>query len=370
MDVSRKRPAHVVVLANIVAPYRVPTLRELAHGIDLTVLFSSAREPSREWSIDQRLPFAYEILGGSVMRVRNRSLYLNPRLLARLAAHRPSVMIVGGFSVPALYAWCYSIATGSGLVLMSEGTRQTERGLSRAGRLMRRLLIRRARACVGVSTQAAEWFEELGAPPNRCLVAPYALDVGDRPTHQFSTEGGRPARLLFVGQLIPRKGIRELVRAFARVSAAHDVKLTIVGSGPLEQELRSTIRHLGLDAAVELAGFVDQPNLPQVYAAHDLFVFPTLEDTFGVVLLEAMSAGVPVMASRLAGATRDFVTPGQNGWVLDSPSVPVLESALHHALEHRRDWAALGNAARRRMEEVTPARAASQLMRAVALAER
>lgn len=366
----RRGPPRVVVLTNIVAPYRIPTLRELALRTDLTVLFSAEVERDRHWSVERQLPFPYEIVAGPAVRAHGRAFYMSPGIIARLRARAPSVVIVGGFSFPTLYALGYCMATDASLILMSEGTKRTERHLGVPRLLLRRLLIRRARGFVGVSTAAVEWFEELGAPPERCVVAPYALDVGQRPTRGLAADDDAPARLLFVGQLIPRKGIRQLLLAFAALSRSHNVRLTILGTGTLEADLIATVRALGLDGLVDFGGFVDQPHLPEVYARHDLFVFPTLEDTFGVVLLEAMSAGIPVVASQLAGATRDFVADGRNGWVLDAPSVEGIHRALVRALDRRPDWPLLGLEARRTMKATTPTNVANELMRVISLASR
>ena len=75
----------------------------------------------------------------------------------------------------------------------------------------------------------------------------------------------------------------------------------VVGSGPEEAALRALTADLGLVEAVEFLGFVDQPGLPAVYEAADAFAFPTLDDPFGVVLLEAAASGLPLVASPFGG---------------------------------------------------------------------
>jgi glycogen(starch) synthase len=94
------------------------------------------------------------------------------------------------------------------------------------------------------------------------------------------------------------------------------VSLTIVGSGPQQGELEALARNLGV-RGIRFAGFVDQDELPAYYAAADVFAFPTLEDPFGIVLLEAAASGLALVASEHAGATLDIVKDGESGLMFD-----------------------------------------------------
>jgi glycosyltransferase involved in cell wall biosynthesis len=161
-----------------------------------------------------------------------------------------------------------------------------------------------------------------------------------------------------------------LIDAFAEVTTRYRASVTMVGHGPLESALRDAIASRGLQSVVAIRGFVDQPDLPQLYAEHDLFVFPTLEDTFGIVLLEAMAAGLPVIASCFAGATSDYVVPDVTGWVMDPSSSNQIASTLADALKDRRTWGRLGGEARRRVEHESPAHAADGFVEAVKIAGR
>ncbi len=101
-------------------------------------------------------------------------------------------------------------------------------------------------------------------------------------------------RLLFVGSLIPRKGLHLLLDVMAEMEDRYS--LTVVGTGGLEQKMKSFVRDRNLTSRVMFSGFVPRSNLPSIYATHDIFVFPSLRDTSGNVVLEAMSCGVPVIA--------------------------------------------------------------------------
>jgi glycosyltransferase involved in cell wall biosynthesis len=105
------------------------------------------------------------------------------------------------------------------------------------------------------------------------------------------------------------------------------VSLTIVGSGPQQGELEALARNLGV-RGIRFAGFVDQDELPAYYAAADVFAFPTLEDPFGIVLLEAAASGLALVASEHAGATLDIVKDGESGLMFDPPDEHALSELI------------------------------------------
>ncbi len=363
-------PRRVAIVTNIVAPYRIPMLRELGRLIELRVFYSAEKEPNRQWAVAHDLPFSNEIVGGRVIPLRGKYIYISPGLISRLAAFRPSAVVIAGFSVPALYALFYCALTGAKVIIMDEGTRHTERALGAFGRLSRWALVRAAKAYIAAGTLSTERFCELGAEPTHCVVVPCAsFDLAGYPRRDYSSASAVP-RILYVGQFIERKGVLQLIDAVDRVRTCRPVSLTIVGHGPLDETLRSLISGRRLAPCVTVRGFVDQTELPRLYAEHDLFAFPSLEEVFGVVLLEAMAAGLPAISSCFAGATPDFVEAGKTGWIMDPSSPDGIVGALDAALNARHAWPDLGAAARKRIEETSPQRAAREVVRALDIAER
>lgn len=141
--------------------------------------------------------------------------------------------------------------------------------------------------------------------------------------------------LLFVGQLRPRKGPRVLIQAMPLVLAAYPaVRLLIVGPdhGSLSA-LRELALELGVSHAVTFAGAVADSELPAYYAASDLFLFPSLTpiECLGLSFVQAMFAGVPVIATRLAGAS-EVIRQGQDGFLVDPGDVAGLAEATKYVL--------------------------------------
>jgi glycosyltransferase involved in cell wall biosynthesis len=117
------------------------------------------------------------------------------------------------------------------------------------------------------------------------------------------------------------------VSAFAAATAQRDdLELTIAGAGPLEAAVRRRCDDLGLDN-VSVIGFLQPHELPRIYASHDVFVLPSVDEPFGVVVLEAMASGLPVLLSRNVGCAEDLVTP-DTGLVVEAGDACDLERGI------------------------------------------
>ena len=116
--------------------------------------------------------------------------------------------------------------------------------------------------------------------------------------------------LLFVGRLSREKGLDMLLQAFILIQELRPgVRLLLLGRGPYEEALKAKQAKLGLKNLVIFAGAVPHEEVPGYYAAADLFVFPSTTETQGLVIIEAMAAGLPVVAVRAPGAV-DVLTEG------------------------------------------------------------
>jgi glycosyltransferase involved in cell wall biosynthesis len=112
---------------------------------------------------------------------------------------------------------------------------------------------------------------------------------------------GNERKILFVGNLHPNKGVHFLIRSFALVkSKINDVKLVIVGDGPLKHYLINLTKRLNLEKDVIFTGFVNDEELPKYYASCDIFTSASVLEGFGLIFLEAMALGKPIVAFNLA----------------------------------------------------------------------
>lgn len=153
--------------------------------------------------------------------------------------------------------------------------------------------------------------------------------------------------LLFVGDFY-RKGLMTVLSAMAKLATPH-VRLLVVGRGEVEA-FQARAGELGITAPIAFVGF--QPDVVPYFAAADAFVFPTRYEPFGMVITEAMAAGLPVVTTASAGAS-EVITPGVDGLVLEDPDdADALASALDGLLADPARRAEMGTAARETAKRV------------------
>jgi glycosyltransferase involved in cell wall biosynthesis len=324
----------VTFLTDIPTPYMLEVLEALARVVDLTVVFC-AHTGSRAmpWVRSGRYPFRHRMVGGLAIRsdVPDRAdYYLSPRILAALARSRPQAVISAGYSFPTAYAATYCRLRASPLIIYSDGTSWYERRLGRHQLLARAVLLRAASACVAKSKPAAERFLELGVAADRIFLAPHSSTMNRlwRVARERNYTRADRFTVLTAGRLVPHKGVDRLLLAAARLERGHPpIRLVVAGSGPESGPLRRLAGELELED-VRFCGFVDHGDMPRLYAEADVFAFPTFDDPFGIVLLEAAAAGLPLVASRHAGATRDLIGEQDAGVIVDPADIDGFAAAL------------------------------------------
>jgi 1,2-diacylglycerol 3-alpha-glucosyltransferase len=170
--------------------------------------------------------------------------------------------------------------------------------------------------------------------------------------------------LLYAGRLAKEKGLDFLLRAVARLDAGRPFRLCLVGGGPMERPLRAQAMSLGLGARVTFAGWVPHARMADYYAAADLFVFPSPTDAMGLVLVEAMSAGLPCVAIDRYGPS-EIVVDGLTGLVTPFDERP-FSSAIRRLLDDASLRERMSLLARARARDYEPEMMAARLVRVYA----
>lgn len=160
-----------------------------------------------------------------------------------------------------------------------------------------------------LSTHVKETYADFGFPADRIQVIPNISDKRFLVDHQ--SDFRPPYQLLYVGFLEKQKGVERLVPLISRLhNHGIDAEFTIVGGGTYKSKLERQIKARGLQSATDVTGHIAYESLPEIYATHDLFVYPgTWNEPFGRVFLEALAAGTPIVATDV-GATKEIVDNG------------------------------------------------------------
>jgi len=359
--------------SDVITPWLVRTIHRLRErGIEVEVLAPSYRGLGDQTVEGVRVhrfryaPAAIEDLTHDQTapdRVRDRPAYLalvpgyvaaGSLAAARLARSGRFDAIHVHWPIPhGVLGLAAAAAGGLPLVMTFYGVELTwVRNRMKALAPLLRSMIRRADAVTAISRYTAGLVRELYDRPVELI--PFGATV-EAPPAVEPPSPAPPFRLLFVGRLVERKGLAYLLRALARLDGAAepDVRLEIVGSGPEREELERQAAELGVAERVRFAGFVPDEALAQRYRDCHAFVLPATWDAkgdiegLGVVLLEAMVHGRPVIASGAGGIT-DIVEHEESGLLVEPGDDAALADAIRRLARDPDLAARLASAGRER----------------------
>ena len=313
---------NVVIITNAPAPYRVAFfkyIQEQETYYRFHIVYTSQNEDiGRQWHVGEEELGNHSFLECRVITIKRRyddkRIVLSVGIAKRLRELQPDIVICMEYNVTILQAvhWCRSHHVP--FLSWSDGTDNSERNISGLQRRFRRYVIKRAAGFISSSSATMEHQIGFGAKRDLCHKSLLTVDI--EKYLRKKPEGYRPGKtLLYVGSLIGRKGIDLLVPALACTSP--EIKLVIVGEGSEEQALRAQIAELGLTERVIFKGFLEGDTLKECYENCDAFVLPTREDCYGLVILEAMCASLPVIASKYADGAFDIMASGVHGMIVD-----------------------------------------------------
>lgn len=130
--------------------------------------------------------------------------------------------------------------------------------------------------------------------------------------------------LVYIGNLIQRKYADRIIKAISKIE---NINLTIIGSGPAEEDFKALSNSLGLDKRIKFLGRIEQEKIPPLLSSFDLFVMPSKNETLGRVYFEAMASGLPIIGSKGTGID-GIVKDGKEGFLITPGSVEDLENTL------------------------------------------
>lgn len=326
---NRSRP-RVIYWNNIPSPYFVGRLNALVRrgAVELTAWFEQQREADRSWIVDEtQFEFPYRYLNAS------RS---NLSILGQLRAERAQIL-VSLYNTPRFVlgsAWANALGMRTAFRMLPTFDAWVTRSVAKE--LLKHCLFRWVDGVKVPGPDGVAAALRYGVPDSRIFRVTQSIDV-DHFASARNFESAERSRIrqslgvtgcvfLYVGRLWAGKGIDYLLEAYRKTAElAPDVSLLIVGDGVDEDNLRRAARSL---PRVIFAGFAQFEELPTYYAAGDVFVFPTLGDPNGVVVEEAMAAGLPVIASAAAGDIRRRVEEGKMGYVVEERNSDLLSDRM------------------------------------------
>jgi glycosyltransferase involved in cell wall biosynthesis len=296
-------------------------------------------------------------------------------IVGRLLKLSPDIIFADGFCLWTLLVLLLKPFCGWRVIIFYAGSSPAVD----ANRSLLRLSYRRilARLTDGFMTNHAGGgtylTNTLAIPAQRVFVRPFLVSqpqamlspqLNQNPNlfpKQFKVDADQPLLFLYVGQLISRKGVQELLTSCLRLNekGCRNYQLLIIGEGEQYPSLNYFCHEHGLEQ-VKWLGKLDYSQLGLYFEQADVFVFPTLEDVWGMVVPEAMSFGKPILCSKWAGAA-DLVVSGQNGFLFDPRDSQALTQLMYQFIDHP-EWVPLfGEQSLKLIQEHTPKKAAAFL---------
>jgi len=374
-------PVRVALLTNFIPPYFLPVLREFSSMVsELHIFLSTRMEGNRDWQPH------WDGLNVQVQKtfttVLNRKhglgfsseyyLHLPYDTIARLRNCMPDVIISGQLGFRTFQSYCFNmLRPKTALVAWADLSEHTETGIGWFRRSLRKRLLCHSDAVLVNGQSGAKYVAQLRADSSRIVCMPFVRDMSDLLSIPLLRDRAAPERrLLYVGHLLEGKGVHLLLGALARWHRSNpnqSCELSIVGDGPMRKELEQLATVSGVK--VRFLGSVPFERLRSVYASADIFVFPTLSDTWGVVVNEALAAGMPVLGSQLSQAVNELVVDGRNGWIFRPDRSEEFDARLFEALTTPPAVLyEMGRAGRVTVERLTPEFAAARMVHATQVA--
>lgn len=349
------------ILASHPIQYQAPLFRELARHCDLHVFFAHKQTAQAqaaagfgvafEWDIDLLSGYEYTFLE-NVSTKPDTGAFMGcdtPDIAKKIKSGKFDAVLVTGWHLKA-YWQAIRACHRCGVPVMVRGDSHLGTPRSWLKETVKKLLypwvIGQFDACLYVGKRNREYLQHYGARQERLFFAPHCVD-----TVTFSAAAATVDRtvvragwglqpqdkaVLFAGKLIEVKRTEDLVRAVARlIHRRTGLVLVWAGDGPQRQYLEELGKLLSVPMV--FLGFRNQSELPAIYRAADVLALPSVSETWGLVVNEALACGTPCVVSDACGCAPDMVAPGVTGEVFDTGQVDALAAALNKALSIRRD---------------------------------
>jgi len=280
-----------------------------------------------------------------------RSPVTLPRGLGRaLRGAAPACVVSWEYGPATLRALAWCRKRRLPLLVFSELTPHSDAALPPGRVRFHRRLASRVDGFVAAGSSARERLVGMGVRPELVEVSLQSADVeAFRRAAATRKRRDGPVRVLSVGRLVPDKNLGRLLRAFAEAGIAEEARLELVGTGPLEDELRAEARRLGVPASFR--GYLGPAELPEAYAGADVLALVSTYEPFGVTVREGVAAGLPIVCTRAAGASADLAL--DNATLVDPGRDDQIAAALRRLVRDRAERERMASASRA-LAERTP----------------
>lgn len=310
----------VAITTNIPAPYRVDFFEYLNQhdkNYRFYIIYAKHSEENRKWNVkEEQLTNSY-FLKSKTITIRgnhdDRFIHVPFGLFDILNSIKPDYVIASEYNILAIQSLVWCKLKKIPFFNLTDGTLTSEKNIGWLQKKIRKIIIGNAQGYIASSTKAKEKLLYWNAPKDKIVIS---FLTEDSKAFKSIKREPVPGRILYVGSFIKRKGLDLLFYALSKVKEPYE--MILVGNGTNEQIMTLTklAEKLKIQNRIRWVGYKEGMALVEEYAKANLFVLPTREDCFGLVLLEAAFTGVPIVSSIYADAAYDIITEN-NGCLID-----------------------------------------------------
>ena len=305
----------VLFLTNIPSPYTTDFFNDLGKEVDLTVIYEreNASDRGLDWSETTSLNFRKIILKGINVR-KEQSISLG---IIKHLNRKFDRIILGSFTTPTgIIAVLWMKLLRIKYMLFSEG------GIPKNGKgikeKIKKLIIKRADKYLSTCTLGDQYFTQYGAKTENIkriiFTSIYKNDI-EKNTDFIKNRSNKIPKLIAVGRFMESKGFMRLIEISGEISKEVSHELYIIGSGPEKDKYLNYINNNNLQN-IFIVDQLSKFHLLKYYRESDLFILPTKSDTWGLVIIEAMSQGLPIITTKTCVSGNEFVGL-ENGRLFD-----------------------------------------------------
>jgi colanic acid/amylovoran biosynthesis glycosyltransferase len=216
-------------------------------------------------------------------------------------------------------------------------------------------LFKKVDAITCLSEEMKEDLTDLGAPPEKIYKIPLCIDVNNFEYKERELEPNEPLNIFTVSRFVEKKGLQYAIKAVANLNVDRQISYTIAGDGERREQIEDLIDELEVGDRIELLGWQTQDEITQLMMDAHLFLLPSVTAENGdkegtpTVLLEAQSAGLPIVSTTHAGIP-EIVDDGNAGILVPERDAMALTNALRELIDHSDRWPEMGRAGRSNIE--------------------
>lgn len=333
----------VLFVTNIPSPYFINLfyeIKRLNKDLELKCLFWTSSNEGRQWDLNLNdLSCFYYLdsfgINATQKEMANRVVYFPKNAYSKINELNPDSLVVYEYSVSSLLALLWAKINRKKFIHVTEGTLHSECSINLLQKLFRKIVINQADWCIGCSSKSVEKLKHY--TNNTSNLSKILLTTDIKPfIFNRTPNNKKDFTFLYVGSLEDIKGVDLLINAIPYTD--ENIHFNIVGNDKdnYKEHLITKINKMNLSSRITLYPFAKGQNLVNHYRDADAFVFPSKNDCFGLVLVEAFCSKLPIVSSLYADGVYDIVENGYNGIIVDPYNEIQLANSINEVFRNKK----------------------------------